>query len=257
MKLFNRSPFTLIELLIVIAIIAILASMLLPALGKARGRARGITCTGNEKQIAMGILGYQQDNGDYFPPYKNADTTKNYFWCGHLVEGRYLGGHQQGFKVFLCPNKVNSKAASILATTEPTDRADLNNIDYGVNYRHIYSNRYGGGVAADGGTPWGPQAKNGQVRNPSTKLSFADSYFAATPETGGSALEWDNPNSGGLLSTRHGGAVNVAWTDGHVSTVKTAAQWGEIAGGGYYLKGSNFDPYIQPPFNTLKSWSRN
>ena len=62
-----NSKFTLLELLIVIAIIAILAALLLPALSKAREKASSIVCTGNQKQVGSGLMMYCNDNNDYLP----------------------------------------------------------------------------------------------------------------------------------------------------------------------------------------------
>ena len=66
MKSFYK-PFTLIEVLVVVAIIGILASMLLPTLGNARKKARITVCTSQIKQVNLAMVMYTDDNHDYFP----------------------------------------------------------------------------------------------------------------------------------------------------------------------------------------------
>src|SRR4051794_27377124 len=81
-----QPAFTLIELLVVIAIIAILAALLLPALGKAKGKAKRIQCTSNMKQWGLATVLYLGDYGDKIPlfcdDYPPTYTTP--FWYNKL-----------------------------------------------------------------------------------------------------------------------------------------------------------------------------
>lgn len=118
----RRKGFTLIELLVVVAIIAILAAMLLPALSRARERARSAVCMSNLKQLGLALLQYTEDYNGYLPTCGALNITEGnrtvFYW---KVFGRsyFTGidpyvGKKYPHDIWVCPSWKKSPSLASL-----------------------------------------------------------------------------------------------------------------------------------------------
>ena len=193
-----KRHFTLIELLVVIAIIAILAAMLLPALSKAREKARAISCMSNMKQIGTATMLYADDNKEFLPFF-------NQFWQGNTpntLVAPYLGvsitvGVNTGVvKTFICPSGTELYPAESGITA---DKKHWFRINYGANaYFMGYPGTYNASRCLT------------QLTSHSETMLWADyDNYVIFPESAGVAFP-----------DRHSGSFNACYMDGHAGSMK-------------------------------------
>ena len=131
----TRGAFTLVEVLVVIAIIAVLVSILIPAVGKARETARMVICQANLKQIGIAETGYAGDNRGNIPTHASYDlntfdTSREWFLVyrdylfpgriGTLQDERHIWDLGKKIKVFDCPSTNEQVNYGNMAYTNKT-----------------------------------------------------------------------------------------------------------------------------------------
>ncbi len=208
-KLLITKVFTLIELLIVIAIIAILAGMLLPALNQARAKANAISCQSNLKQSAMAFLTYANDNNDQMP----IANLRSVQWNKHdreLFTGGYFRPVVKGTKtdrILICGT---NKTSMDRTHGEPTKSAFLGTYMYNGHYPNETGN-------SDGLTK---SLKLSRLKTPSKTILLADGLKNPENFLSNDSISYVHPSRSaacnfydGHASSIHQEQVPVAWNN--------------------------------------------
>mgnify|MGYP001289403307 CR=1 FL=1 len=189
----REAGFTLVELLVVTAIISVLAGMLLPVLGKTVEYAHKVQCANQLRQFGLANGIYADSWSGYSVPFSglpaDADEAHNDYWAKYL-NLRILGQNTLA---------KGRKPSLMLCPSDPEPKSDSQSTSYGINYNLDCP------------------AKNSRLASPSKAAFVIETQNVLT---GGNYLGWEQGLGNSRSAGFHQGSLNILWADDHVNSRK-------------------------------------
>ena len=195
-----KKSFSLIELLVVVAIIGVLASLILPSLGAARKRAQSAVCQNNIKQIGLAISMYALDNDNYAPA-DNKSTATGLQWHRTLSQSNYINyDHEDDGTAFVCPNgeKLDNNWES----------------NYGLNFRLGRGNASGGSDSSSTNYQYLSKLNSNHAQETMVLMDGFNKFrFVQSIDMNTTRLLQNSPSI-----ARHQEKANLLFVDGHIES---------------------------------------
>ncbi len=206
----NIMKFTLIEMLVVVAIIGILASIMMPSLQNALGTARTLSCANNLKQIKISLVQYENDYNGYVCAARSMDpdgiTTYRY-WNDLMI----CKGYIPSVNLYVCPASVEFDAVGAFtrSTILSAGHTAWARCGYGMN-RMV-------GDQSSGDVNIKRIKKNTMVRRPSKFIQLGDAAYKDNDVYRPYVLMYPMASQEAYAYPWHNTICNILYFDGHVS----------------------------------------
>lgn len=234
-----KRAFTLLELLIVIAIIAILVGLLVPALSGVRDAARTIACLSNQRQLGLAWSVYADDFQGYAMPLADSDqhADDTIYWFGSVGDQT---GHVDGHRGFLAPYLEDTlhERSVFECPEQPWGTYSAQGLPrsvtttYGYNGYYLCPPKTPGWSTSIAHRPW---RRTWEIPMPAELLVFADTLMEGDPPQNNALLDppmtfnrWSRRWSRNSFPTtvfRHRGDTAVVTADVSARTIKAELEW--------------------------------